>query len=75
LIQKFTQNFSKITNNNFPRRNPKMTGIELLILVGGCYALYTVGMAIATELDYRAFNRAEIKELRRQNDKLLAGLK
>ncbi len=52
-----------------------MTGIELLILVGGCYALYTVGMAIATELDYRAFNRAEIKELRRQNDKLLAGLK
>lgn len=31
-----------------------MTGIELLILVGGAYALYTVGMAIATELDYRA---------------------
>ena len=28
--------------------------IELLILVGGAYALYTVGMAIATELDYRA---------------------
>ena len=31
-----------------------MTGIELFILIGGCYALYTVGMAIATELDYRA---------------------
>lgn len=28
--------------------------IELFILVGGAYALYTVGMAIATELDYRA---------------------
>ena len=31
--------------------------IELLILIGGGYALYTVGMAIATELDYRAVNR------------------
>ena len=31
--------------------------IELLILVGGAYALYTVGMAIATELDYREVNR------------------
>ena len=31
-----------------------MTGIELFILIGGCYALYTVGMAIATELDYTA---------------------
>ena len=31
-----------------------MTGIELFILIGGAYALYTVGMAIATELDYRA---------------------
>ena len=34
-----------------------MTGIELFILIGGCYALYTVGMAIATELDYRALNK------------------
>ena len=76
MIQKFTQNFLKITNNNnFPRRNPKISGIELLILVGGCYALYTVGMAIATELDYRRFNRSELKELRRKNDELLAGLK
>ena len=24
---------------------------------GGAYALYTVGMAIATELDYRAVNK------------------
>tara|TARA_B100000900_G_scaffold377090_1_gene360256 strand:- start:4404 stop:4523 length:120 start_codon:yes stop_codon:yes gene_type:complete len=30
-----------------------MTGIELFILFGGSYALYTVGMAIATEMDYR----------------------
>ena len=28
--------------------------MELFILLGGLYALYTVGMAIATELDYRA---------------------
>jgi hypothetical protein len=34
-----------------------MPVMELLILIGGCYALYTVGMAIATELDYRAVNR------------------
>tara|TARA_B100001778_G_scaffold180113_1_gene148130 strand:+ start:336 stop:455 length:120 start_codon:yes stop_codon:yes gene_type:complete len=27
--------------------------MELLILIGGLYALYTVGMAIATEMDYR----------------------
>ena len=33
--------------------------MELLILIGGCYALYTVGMAIATELDYRAVNRKD----------------
>jgi len=31
--------------------------MELFILLGGLYALYTVGMAIATELDYRAVNR------------------
>ena len=29
----------------------------IFILIGGCYALYTVGMAIATELDYRASNQ------------------
>ena len=34
-----------------------MTGVELLVLIGGCYAIYTVGMAIAGELDYRALNR------------------
>ena len=34
-----------------------MTGIELFIVIGGCYAIYTVGMAIASELDYRAVNR------------------
>ena len=49
--------------------------IELFILIGGAYALYTVGMAIATELDYRAFNRSELKQLRKQNDEILAGLK
>ena len=26
--------------------------MELFILIGGCYALYTVGMAIATNIDY-----------------------
>ena len=31
--------------------------MEIFILIGGAYALYTVGMAIATELDYRAVNR------------------
>ena len=31
--------------------------MELFILIGGAYALYTVGMAIASELDYRAVNR------------------
>ena len=44
--------------------------MELLILIGGAYALYTVGMAIATELDYRA----ETDRLRKENDRLLAGL-
>jgi len=31
--------------------------MELFILLGGLYALYTVGMAIATEIDYREVNR------------------
>tara|TARA_R100000406_G_scaffold7264_1_gene4812 strand:- start:452 stop:556 length:105 start_codon:yes stop_codon:yes gene_type:complete len=31
--------------------------MELFILIGGLYALYTVGMAIAAQLDYRAVNR------------------
>ena len=31
--------------------------MEVLIILGGCYALYTVGMAIATHLDYREVNR------------------
>ena len=31
--------------------------MELFIILGGFYALYTVGIAIATELDYRAVNR------------------
>ena len=34
-----------------------MTGIELFILIGGCYALYTVGMAIATTIDYYTYNK------------------
>ena len=33
--------------------------MELFILIGGLYALYTVGMAIATELDYREINKNE----------------
>tara|TARA_R100001460_G_scaffold23570_1_gene47426 strand:- start:254 stop:403 length:150 start_codon:yes stop_codon:yes gene_type:complete len=34
-----------------------MTGIELFVLIGGCYALYTVGMAIATTIDYYTYNK------------------
>ena len=33
--------------------------MELFILIGGLYSLYTVGMAIATELDYREVNRSK----------------
>ena len=39
-----------------------MTGIELFILIGGCYALYTVGMAIATQLDYMEVERERKKD-------------
>ena len=31
--------------------------MELFIIIGGCYALYTVGMAIATEIDNRRVNK------------------
>jgi len=31
--------------------------MELLILIGGIYALYVVGNAIATTLDYQAINK------------------
>ena len=48
--------------------------MEIIILVGGLYALYTVGMAIATELDYRAFNREELRKQRKENDKIMATL-
>ena len=44
--------------------------MELLILFGGAYALYTVGMAIATELDYRA----ETARLRKENDELFESI-
>ena len=43
--------------------------MELFILIGGCYALYTVGMAIATEIDYRSINREQLRKIRqRMND-------
>jgi len=42
--------------------------MEILIIIGGCYALYTVGMAIATELDYRSFNRDELKRIRQRKN-------
>ena len=42
-IELFDKNFFKI--------------MELFILFGGLYSLYVVGMAIATELDYREVNR------------------
>ena len=47
-----------------------MTGIELFILIGGCFALYTVGKAITTELDYRR----TVDELQKENDTLLSGI-
>tara|TARA_B100001287_G_C22290680_1_gene348181 strand:+ start:357 stop:464 length:108 start_codon:yes stop_codon:yes gene_type:complete len=34
-----------------------MPMIELFIIIGGAYALYTVGMAIATHLDYQEVNK------------------
>jgi hypothetical protein len=34
-----------------------MPMIELFIIIGGAYALYTVGMAIATQLDYQEVNK------------------
>ena len=46
-----------------------MTGIELFILFGGCFALYTVGKAIAAEIDYRR----HINELQKENDRLISG--
>jgi hypothetical protein len=36
--------------------------MELFIIFGGAYALYTVGMAIATEIDYRAVNRRKYED-------------
>ena len=36
--------------------------MELFILIGGCYALYTVGMAIATQLDYMEVERERKKD-------------
>ena len=37
--------------------SPEFTAKELFILIGGGYALYTVGMAIASQLDYNEVNR------------------
>ena len=36
-----------------------ITVMELFIIFGGAYALYTVGMAIAAQLDYREVNKNE----------------
>ena len=38
--------------------------MELFIIFGGAYALYTVGMAIATHLDYREVNKKQKAHLR-----------
>jgi len=40
--------------------------MEILIIMGGCYALYTVGMAIATEIDYRSYNREQLRKIRQR---------
>ena len=39
-----------------------MPMIELFIIIGGAYALYTVGMAIATQLDYMEVERERKKD-------------
>ena len=46
-----------------------MTGIELFIVIGGCYAIYTVGMAIATNIDYYSTNKEE-QLVKRRRDSL-----
>ena len=45
----------------------QMTGIELFIVIGGCYAIYTVGMAIATSIDYYSTNKEEQLVKRRRD--------
>ena len=62
---KYTQRKNEYTDHGFRsvghdfQRYPPTQELlmELFIVIGGCYALYTVGMAIASELDYRAVNR------------------
>ena len=44
--------------------------IEFFIIIGGCYALYVCGMAIATELDYREVNRHKRRKIRWSLQKL-----
>tara|TARA_X000000368_G_scaffold381376_1_gene337852 strand:- start:99 stop:248 length:150 start_codon:yes stop_codon:yes gene_type:complete len=36
-----------------------MTGLELFIVIGGCYSIYLVGVAIATNIDYYSTNKEE----------------
>ena len=36
-----------------PRPLPEIKTMELFILFGGAYALYTVGIAIAAHIDYK----------------------
>ena len=36
-----------------------MTGIELFIVIGGCYAINTVDMAIVTNIDYYSTDKDE----------------
>ncbi len=52
-----------------------MTGLELFIVIGGCYAIYTCGMAIATTIDYYAYNKEEqLVKLSRQYQNETMGL-
>ena len=46
-----------------------MTGIELFIVIGGCYAIYTCGMAIATTIDYYSTEKeAKLVKLGKSNE-------
>ena len=44
-----------------------MPVMELFIMIGGCYAIYTVGMAIATSIDYYSTNKEEQLVKRRRD--------
>jgi len=59
-LQGYYKRFNSDIGSNKPKQNQiiKSYKMELLILIGGCYALYVVGNAIAVNLDYQAVNKS-----------------